>query len=334
MKKIIIHILPVFIALLMAVPGVSQNAKVKSRLDTTSILVGSQTNIRLSVECDENTKVLWPVVGDSLRAEIEVLEKSPVDTVALDNDRISYKQVLKITSFDSGYYAVPPFRFVIDSDGIQQELETMAHLLEVHTIQVDTTQAFKDIAPIQEVPISFGEVVPWLVIGVVLIALIIMVILFFKRRKRSDGPVAVRRKPEVPPYKQALADLDALKEKQLWQAGDLKGYYQGITDIFRIYLEKEFCVNAVEMTTSDILEQTAPHEHLNIFSSQIYMLFTESDMVKFAKSKPGPEEHEAIWSNAKVIISETHIHKNEKKIIDLDELAIDDKAGEEVNDVQ
>lgn len=334
MRKIITHIIPVFIALTMAMPVVSQNAKVKSRLDTTSILVGSQTNVRLSVECDENTKVLWPEIGDTLRIEIEVLEKSPVDTIALDNDRVSYKQVLKITSFDSGYYAVPPFRFVIDPDGIQQELETMAHLLEVHTIQVDTTQAFKDIAPIHEVPISFVEVVPWLLIGIAVVALIIFINILFKRRKSNEGQITVRRKPQIPPYKQALDDLDALKEKQLWQNGDLKGYYQGITDIFRFYLEQEFGVNAVEMTTSDILEQTAPHEHLNIFALQIHMLFTESDMVKFAKSKPGPDDHENIWSNAKQIIQETNTHKNEKKIIDTDVLSVENNAGEEVNDVQ
>lgn len=334
MRNIFNYILPVFVVLLLAAPAGAQDVKVKSRLDTTSILVGAQTNVRLSVECHENTKVLWPEIGDTLRSEIEVLEISPVDTLPMDNNRVAYRQVLKITSFDSGYYAVPPFRFVIDADGIQRELETMAHLLEVHTITVDTTQTFKDIVPIREVPVSFGEVLPWILIVVIVTALIIFIILLFKRRKINEKPVAVRRKPQIAPFKKALDDLDVLENKQLWQNGDLKGYYQGITDIFRVYLEHEFGVNAVEMTTSDILEQTAPHEHLNIFALQIHMLFTESDMVKFAKSKPGPEDHENIMANARTIISETNSHKNEKKIIDVDNVVPDIVAGEEVNDVQ
>ncbi len=302
MRKFILYILPVFICTIVSHSVVAQDVSVKSWLDTTSILVGQQTSVWLNVDCNKNTSVLWPEVNDTLRAEIEVLRKSPVDTFNIDNDKVSYRQELIITSFDSGYYAVPPFRFVIDPDGIDKELETMAHLLEVHSVKVDTTKTFRDITPIHDMPVTFVEVLPWALLGIVAVALIVFLILFLKRRESGEGSIALIRKPTVPPHRIALDSLDDLKEKRLWQKGDLKNYYKGITDILRVYLEGQFNVSAVEMTTTDILEQASENSVLSGLCSQVNSLFTDSDLVKFAKFKPRVEENEQIWEDARQFI--------------------------------
>lgn len=316
MKKVIRNILFAWLVLLIMPAAFAQDISVKARLDTSSILVGEQTTLRLQVTTPVKAKVSWPEINDTLIREIEVLHKSAIDTSLLENENLVYSQSLRITSFDSGYYAVPPFHFLIDVDGLEREIETMAHLLEVHTVQVDTTQAFKDIMPIHDMPVTFMEVLPYTLGGLLAAAVIVLAFILISRRKKKETPLLVRKRPVKPPHKQAIDALYDLKDRKLWQKGQLKDYYQGITDILRVYFERQFNVSAVELSTTEILEQIVSDEVLAKFRKEIESLFSESDLVKFAKSVPGPEENEAIWTQAKDLVMETHndaVQKNAKE---------------------
>lgn len=301
-----IPILIVVFAIMLGMPTKAQ--QVSSSLDTTSILVGGQTGLHLNVKCDADAKVIWPEIGDTLRAEIEVVRRSGIDTLITEQGLKEYRQELIITSFDSGYYAVPPFRFRIDIDGLDQELETMAHLLEVHTVTVDTTAAFRDIMPVATVPVTFREVFPWVLAGLTFIAAMVFLWIYLKRRKlrKTTGLPIVRRKPDIPAHKAALDALDTLRAQKLWQQGKLKAYYSAITDILRVYLEGQFNIKAVEMTTTDILDQIKFHPLLKTYFYQTEALFSSSDMVKFAKSKPQPEDNDKIWQDAQKFVLDTH----------------------------
>ena len=83
---------------------------------------------------------------------MEVISKSKINTIIPDSSHPNIQQQIQditISSFDSGYYAIPPFQFVINGDTANPQL-TEAMMLQVNTVPVDTTKAFKDIkAPIQ-----------------------------------------------------------------------------------------------------------------------------------------------------------------------------------------
>ena len=49
--------------------------------------------------------------------------------------------------------------------------------------------------------------------------------------------------------------LEKLKGEKLWQAGKVKDYYTELTDIVRIYIEERYGVQAIEMTTEEILDR-------------------------------------------------------------------------------
>ena len=82
-----------------------------------------------------------------------------------DKSKIILHQTLKITSFDSGYYAIPPFRFNYKKPGDQlvQYAETQAILLSVHTIPVDTAKEIRDIKKPIAAPFTFREALPWII---------------------------------------------------------------------------------------------------------------------------------------------------------------------------
>src|ERR1700677_4296035 len=77
-----------FIILILSVFASHAQVQVSSRIDSTSILIGSQTNLRLTAAFDVKNgvpKIQFPQVGDSLASKVEVVSKSKVKTIIPDS---------------------------------------------------------------------------------------------------------------------------------------------------------------------------------------------------------------------------------------------------------
>ena len=136
-----------------------------------------------------------------------------------------------------------------------------------------------------------------------------MVWFFLKRRKpKVDENGQSVRGPVTPPYDKAIGDLESLKQQKLWQVGKLKEYYSGLSDIAREYIEGQFNVNAVEMTTDDILRDV---RELN-FDQEIYGKLKDtmelSDLVKFAKYTTSPLENDNAMSDMTDFVNKSYEH--------------------------
>ena len=153
--------------LLLLSPAVhAQDVKVAATLDTANILIGQQAHLQLSVtyRVDQHSPkhITWPNITDTLTAKVPVLHDSHVDTILPDKQKDPYlfqqTRTLTITAWDSGYWAIPPFTFVIDSDSVS----TNPLLLTVNTVEVDTTKGIRDINP--ETDWRFAVDGGWLVV--------------------------------------------------------------------------------------------------------------------------------------------------------------------------
>ena len=285
----------------------AQDIKVKSELDSSSILIGQQAKLTLSIEYKVNTNnritIQWPEIPDTLRKEIEVVGHTKIDTVIPDkNDPYTFRQTksLYVTSFDSGYWAVPPFKFVVNGD--TSGIYTDALLLTVSTVTVDTTLAIKDIKQPYSSDYSW---VDWLKDNKLLIAgilagilLLCLAIYFFVKTRKKQPPVVVEKIVRVPAHTIALEKLEKLKNDKLWQEGKLKQYHIALTDIIREYIENRFKIQALEQTTEEILygfRNVAVDAESKEKLKQLLLL---GDLVKFAKEQPLPAENEMSMSNA------------------------------------
>jgi len=284
----------------------AQNMVVTAKLDTNKILIGDQINLVLRAQAATGTKIIFPTTIDTLRDKIEIVKQSKIDTsYSPDKQRYELSKIITITSFDSGYYAIPPFIFYADNDTVNA-LSTQALLLAVQTLAVDTTKAFRDIKPPLNAPLTFDEILPYLIGGFLLVAIIIVLIIYLKKRKRNVVVIAEKPKIIIPPHIEALEKLQVLKDEKLWQNGFEKEYHSRISDIVRTYIEQRFGVTALEQTTDEIMRHTLTlesiTEDLRIKLKQILML---SDMVKFAKELPLPNENEISIDNAFVFVNNT-----------------------------
>ncbi len=299
--------------LLIPARAAAQDTRPEATLDKDLILIGQQAHIDLQVtyraDSERPTTIVWPSITDTLTAHLEVVHDSGVDTILPAKERDPYlfqqRRTLTITSWDSGYWAVPPFRFVINGD----TMETEAMLITVNTVQVDTAGAFKDIKEIYEVPWSWVDWVkenwPWLAGGTAALAAIITSIVWLMRRKRKPAGAIVQAEPELPLHERTIQALRALEQKHLWQQGLVKEYHSGVTDILRGYIEERFQVPAMESTTDELLSALKLSSMNGSQREQLANLLRMADMVKFAKWTPVPTENEHLLSGAITLVEQT-----------------------------
>jgi hypothetical protein len=282
----------------------AQEVSVFALMDTAKIRIGEQVKIDVFVNYKSSAKKLqiqWPAYGDTLRKEVEVVNVSKIDTTIPDKshpDNIQQHQTITITSFDSGFWALQPFRFIINGD-TSKPTETQALLLEVQSLPVDTAEAsIKDIKTTFDEPANWKEYLPFIYWGVGILAAIIIAWFLFLKFTKKKPVIIAPPKPQEPPHLTALRDLESIRQLKLWQQGKTKEFYTAITDTLRVYLEGRYGINAMELTTDEIMAIMRGQVIDALSKEKLLQILSLADYVKFAKAQPIDVENELSINNA------------------------------------
>jgi hypothetical protein len=280
----------------------SQEVQGKVWLDTTHILIGDQVNLNLEIKSMPRTNIVFPELKDSI-GKLEIVYVSPIDTQKIGNGYL-LKRHYTLTCFDSGVFVVPSLTFLYQKQNIStlSTLATDSLFLRVSTVAVDTTKDIKDIKNIVEFPRSLWDYLPYIVAVLLLAAIVYLAYYLIRKRKRRELPIELR----VPPHILALEALKQLDSEKLWQKGQIKEFHIRLSEIVRTYIERRFKIPALEMITSEIISALELNE---IAESQLIekmqKSFEISDLVKFAKFVPLPDEHAFCFKTALEFIERT-----------------------------
>lgn len=302
----------------------AQKPQVKTRIDTSRILIGDQVNILMELEQKAGDQYQFPVFKDTLVKNVEILSVSQPDTQRLDGDRLRLSQRLLVTSFDTGFYVIPPFYFP-NLEGFDS-LKSEALPLEVLTLEIDTTKGIADIKSPFEVPLTFMEILPYIVVALLLLGIAYLVWNYYRKKKLQPVVEPIRLKPVEPAHIWALRNLDELAKEKLWQKGKVKLYHSRVSEILRSYIEFRFDIRAMEQTTREIFDS---FEKTDLVSEDLLNTLHQSlelsDLVKFAKWNPLPDENEKTLEIAYEFVLKT------KKIINLRQSEGDQALEKEVS---
>ncbi len=291
----------------------AQGVEVSAKVQDDHVSVGKPFSLELMMKVPYGYYVEWnEFATDTLSEQIDILKRSDMQRTADADSNIIVQQQLTLMTFDTGYLQIPPVGLTY-AKSVEDQLRMKAFTdpiqLYSSTITVDTTQAFRPLMQPIEKPVSMKEVFPW-ILGVLLLALIGLIVWFFwkHRKPRVDENGEPIKGPVTPPYDKAIGDLESLKQQKLWQVGKVKEYYSGLSDIAREYIEGQFKVNAVEMTTDDILREV---QGLN-FDHEIYGKLKDtmelSDLVKFAKYTASSLENDNAMSDMTDFVNKSYEH--------------------------
>ena len=223
-----------------------------------------------------------------------------------------------IAPFEEGQIQLPPLCIQRSLDGVVDTLVFDPQVLDVRPIPIDTA-AFQihDIKGQIRYPLTFKELLPW-IMGFDLLALLVaLVVCLVLTRKRKNEAAAVKE----PAYIVALRGLDKYRGDKYWAPEKQKTMYSGITDTLRTYIESRFGVNAEEMTTAEIFEGLKTAEDLTPdLYAEVKALFELSDFVKFAKHTASDEENARAIPTAVRFVTSTYQSQLEEEA---------EQAGEE-----
>ena len=297
--------LRIFILLFSMVQvALAQQFTVSSQLDSASIQIGEQARLRLSVAQPTNLQVSIPILSDTITKGIEIVEMVKADTISLSDSRIQVNYDYLITSFDSGFYFIPSYTYAAAGDTLQ----TAPLGLSVTTVTVNPeTDDVKAIKPIMDAPFYWSELFTWVgyfLLAFLVVSLIIFVLLKYVFKKKVPF-IDQTPQPVIPPHIVALEKLEEIKVQKIWQCGDIKVFYTQVTDVLRVYLEGRFGINAMELTSDEIMALVKKEPGLNEVRAALKDLLTLADLVKFAKMVPLENENERSLLTAFDVVDKT-----------------------------
>jgi len=262
-------------------------------MDTNSILIGEQINFNISNAISETE--VWPTYEEFLVEGVEIIKEGKLDTT-----ETIISQNFIITAWDSGSYYIPPISF-------SDEIKTKGLLLNVQTVLLEEGAELKDIKrPITE-PIGWSDIWPWL-LGLLILGIFIHIIKKYMLNKKKS-PKTIKPKIIIPADVIALKHLSELENAKVWQEGKIKTYHSKLSEIVRRYTEERFQFIALELTTSEIIEELKS----KLSSEQLDNLTTllqRADLAKFAKSKPIDTENTESMILAKNFVNNTKVKKD------------------------
>ena len=216
-------------------------------------------------------------------------------------------QTYELEPFLSGDYVIPPMAFRFrKKDGSEDE----GHELVTEEIAVVVSSLLPEDAENLEIheiapPVELPKPLPvWLwplvgALGAVLIAALAMIL--WPRRK--GGTVAVPRRPA---HEIAFDALEKLVADDLAAKGELKEFYQRISDILRHYIEDRFGLHAPERTTEEFLAELGSGRALQADHKPLLGRFLQHcDLVKFAEHQPTRDDIQETFDSCKNFIIET-----------------------------
>jgi hypothetical protein len=238
------------------------------------------------------------------------ISASELDTVSERRSNIrTYSRTFTFTIFEPGEYHFPQLPFLIRTPESPDFIEVLSNSASIIVTkpEVDLEADIRDIKTVWRIPITFKEILPYLLILLGVALLTFAGIFLYRKWKKKEPLFVFKPKPIVPAHVEALENLEKLRLKQLWQNNLVKEYYTELTDILRIYTEKELHINAVEMTSdelTDAIENSEIESKLELLSLLRNTLPT-ADLVKFAKAMPLADEHDRSFKNVKQFVELT-----------------------------
>lgn len=273
-----------------------------------SILIADQVEYGFTLEgVEDGTALALPDWSELSNDTLTIVRNWKTDTLRFDKKarKRDIRASIVLAPFEEGEYLLPPIYALRGTPGSEPDTLVFEPLtMNVTTIQIDTaTYTPHDIKGQITYPVTFVEVLPW-VLGVIGLAALVLLAIYLIRRYSRKGQ---DEKSKDPPYVVALRGLDRYRGDKFWAPDKQKTFYSGVTDTLKEYMDAEFGVDAPEMTTAELFAALKGREDITPeMYERLKGLFETADFVKFAKMTVPPEENAGVLPTAVKFVTETY----------------------------
>ncbi len=270
------------------------------KISQDNILIGEPVSIKYIVktsltdtldfsEQQDVIKARFKDQGGSLTkkgAEFELTEPFRDTIIALGMNKKWIGEYI-LTAWEDGEYIIPgPTISINDSsyrfDDLAIEVTLVAAKKDVDLYEI--RENYTDIPDVPFSPMKFLKQ-NWWWMAIILVAVILGWLI--ARRRRWDREFENRN--DVRPMnlkERTIKAVEALDKSELWNKNQLKKHFVELSYILRSYLTSRYNISLLDKTTEQtrilLTKQGLNNETVDVISR----ILSQSDMVKFAKSKP------------------------------------------------
>jgi len=272
-------------------------------VDRETVAIGDAIRYSVVVEATKDVLIEFPDFGENLGGfAIKDFGEKSEESFWRNKKRI--EKWFLLDTYVSGEYEIPQMivTYKNEGDDLSEEVETEALEVTVESV-LAMMDGQDDIYDIKQ-PVNFPSqlwLLVWILLGVLFLAGAGFASYAFVKRHNGEPII-----PLKPAHEIAYGALRELKLKKYVDKGLVKDFYSELSLIIRHYVENRFEIRAPEMTTEEFLGTVRTSEGLQGDHKTLLRDFLEqSDMVKFAKYGPLPEEIAKSFESAHHFIDET-----------------------------
>ena len=280
-------------------------ARVSAEVDRSRITVGDVIRYTVTVSAEDQAQIELPQevseIGDF---EVRGFETSGPKK---EDGRTVWTIQYALSIFTTGEFEIPPLtlNYHRGDPNKKSELSTGPIEVVVESVKPPESEDILDIKSPLSIPRSWWSLWPWFLLIAGLVALAVFAFVYHRRRDQGETAVPVPERPLLAPHEEAYRALRELREIGLVDQQIVKLYYIKISEIIRKYLGRRFQIDAMELTSTEVLERLrrtrVSGEALKLFQE----FFDLCDLVKFAKYWPTEAQHRRVMKVATEIIDVT-----------------------------
>lgn len=304
--------------LFLMVVGFSFGQKLTATLSEDHILIGEPVILEYTVSTQKSDSIFFEAIHSQIISRMKdstsalSVDGTPFevyepfhDTTIFSGNQKKWIGTYVVIPWDSGHYVLTGQKISIADSLLQFDDVSIQVSLINPQKGVDIYEIRENFTELPEEKFNFYKFFLrnwWWMIAILLG--IIGVLIFWWRRNKNKVEI-VKPEKKINLKDRTILAIDALEAEQLWEKEQLKEHFVELSYIMRSYLTARYDIPLLEKTTNQsrtLLLQQGLHEET--VETIIKILF-QSDMVKFAKSKPDSMEILKQSALAKQIVAET-----------------------------
>lgn len=300
---------------LLFTSSVSIGQTLNTRLSKKKVLIGEPITLTYSVRSTPKDAIQF----GAKTGEIEVRSKNGgtltengvkieirdpfKDSITQQNGKQHWVGQYTVIVWDSGRFIIPGPSIQINDSTFQfQDTEIYCDYSKKKSDveMYDIREEYAQLPPEESKWKVFVREYWW--IGLIFLALALIVWLV-RRLSKEKEPVKIVKAMSL--KERTLRAIDALEKEKLWEKDRLKEHYIELSYILRSYLTVRYDISILEKTSFETKKLLLLHGLNDDTVEIIGTILSQSDMVKFAKSKPELIAILKISTLARQIVAET-----------------------------
>jgi len=279
MYKRSITVLAIFVLVVLCSYSVQAADQAYFSADKTTPLIGEPIHLLLHLRVPQNAQLALPDFKKSLSPFMVENVGSLNRVQQFDDTSVEYELPLEVVLWRTGIYKTPSLKVSYQLTGAASVNLTVESLqFEVQSVLNDNDLILRPFKPLVNLPyFPVWEIVPIMAVVVGVIAIFIR-----NRRARLQKRTSLIEDVTITGHPDAVYALKVLRQITASNDSPLITYTQ-VSDCLRHYLAKRFSVQALDLTTSELVEQLNEKAILaDDHQQKLSEMLRRADLVKFA----------------------------------------------------